>query len=69
MHCVEFDNLECVVFISVVCYIVGIECLFPFRSRQQDEGENNRAQPNPYGRCFPTVVDFFCMYPCGVVCY
>ena len=65
----NFANLACVVFISVVCCIVGIEFLFSFHSRWQDEGENSRIQPNPPGRCFPTVVNFFFVYPCGVVCY
>ena len=45
----NFANLVYVVFISVMYYIVGIE----------DEGENSREQPNPPGRCFPTVVNFF----------
>ena len=55
----NFANLACVVFISAMYYIVGIEFLFSFHSRQQDEGENSRAQSNPPGRCFSTVVDFF----------
>ena len=56
----NFANSVCV-FLSVWCvYIVGIEFLFSFCSRQQDEGKRNRgAQPNPPGRCFPTVVNFF----------
>ena len=58
MLCVEFCQFSVCVFISVVCYIVGIEFLFSFCSRQQDE-RNRRVQPDPPGRCFPTVVNFF----------
>ena len=70
MHCVEFCHFSVCVFINVVCHIVGIEFLFSFCSRQQDEG--NRAQSNPPGRCFPQLLIFFSLfhiYPHGVVCY
>ena len=65
----NFANLVCMVFISVMYYIVEIEFLFSFHSRQQDEGENSCADPNPPGRCFPTVVKFyFCISTwCGLL--
>ena len=63
--------IQCVhVFISVVCYIVGIEFLFSFvLDRKMKEKEIEGHSPIHLVGVFPQLSIFLCVYPCGVVCY
>ena len=66
-------SMQCVhVFISVVCYIMGIEFLFSFGlDRKMKEKEIEGHSPIHLVGVFPQLFIFFFFFVCphGTVCY